>query len=84
MDMLFCIIPHTTSQQQAVLEMKFEPDITLTEKVIQDMALQVYFSALRVLPAVCNKKDIYIYVYIHIFDVYILYLGCKNVVQQFR
>ena len=82
MDMLFCIIPHTTSQQQAVLEMKFEPDITLTEKVIQDMALQVYFSALRVLPAVCNKKDIYIYT--HIFYVYILYLGCKNVVQQFR
>lgn len=61
MDILFCIIPHASFQQQANLEMEFRPDITLTEKIIQDIAIMIYSSALRHLPAVvrrwCNNAD---------------------------
>ncbi|XP_059350076.1 E3 ubiquitin-protein ligase listerin-like isoform X2 [Daphnia carinata] len=61
MDILFCIIPHATFQQQANLDMEFRPDITLTEKIIQDIAIMIYSSALRHLPAVvrrwCNNAD---------------------------
>lgn len=61
MDMLFCIIPHASFPQQVDLEMNSGPDVTLTEKVIQNMATMVYSSALRYLPAVvrrwCNNAD---------------------------
>ncbi|KAI9559714.1 hypothetical protein GHT06_013719 [Daphnia sinensis] len=61
MDILFCIIPHASFQQQANLDMEFRPDITLTEKIIQDIAIMIYSSALRHLPAVvrrwCNNAD---------------------------
>lgn len=61
MDILFCIIPHATLQQQFDLEMEFLPDITVTTKTIQDVAVMVYSSALRYLPAVvrrwCNNAD---------------------------
>lgn len=61
MDTLFCIIPHSNSQQLVDLELEFRPDITVTTKVIQDMAMVVYSSTLRYLPAVvrrwCNNAD---------------------------
>lgn len=61
MDTLFCIIPHANFQQQVDLGLEFRPDITVTEKVIQDIATSVYSSTLRYLPAVvrrwCNHAD---------------------------
>jgi hypothetical protein len=61
MNILFCIIPHASFQQQADLEIEFLPNVVLTEKVIQNMAVMVYSSALRHLPAVvrrwCNNAD---------------------------
>lgn len=61
MDTLFHIIPHTSLQQVVNLEFELRPDITLTEKTIQDIAITVFTSALRYLPAVvrrwCNNVD---------------------------
>ena len=61
MNILFCIIPHASFQQQADLEIEFLPNVVLTEKVIQDMAIMIYSSTLRHLPAVvrrwCNNAD---------------------------
>ena len=61
MDNLFCIIPHATIQQPIDLDREFRADLTLSEKVIQDLAVKVYSSALRYLPVVvrrwCNNTD---------------------------
>jgi len=47
--------------QQVDLDQKFTPDIEITVKVIQDLAIEVYSSALKHMPAVvrrwCNNAD---------------------------
>lgn len=61
MDGLFCIIPHASMQQQVDLDFEFRADLSLSAKAIQDIAVKVYSSALRYLPAVvrrwCNNAD---------------------------
>ena len=60
MDNIFCIIPHA-SLNQVDLDQKFTPDIEIKDKVIQDLAVKVYYSALKHMPAVvrrwCNNAD---------------------------
>lgn len=60
MDNIFCIIPHA-SLQQVDLNQKFTPDVEINVKFIQDLAVEVYSSALKHMPAVvrrwCNNAD---------------------------
>ena len=60
MDNIFCIIPHA-SLQQVDLEQRWTPDVQLTLKGLQDLAVEVYSWALKYMPAVvrrwCNNAD---------------------------
>ena len=55
MDDLFRIIPHAAQQHSVDLEQELQPQITITTQVVQDLATQVYTSALRHLPAVIRR-----------------------------
>ena len=61
MDNLFCVIPHASIQQQVDLELDFKPDVQISEKALQDLAVQVYSCALSHMPSVvrrwCNNAD---------------------------
>lgn len=51
---LFRIIPHT-AHLQVDLDQEFQPDVAITSETLQDLAVQVYTSALRYLPAVVRR-----------------------------
>ena len=55
MDDLFRIIPHLVQQQPVDLEQELQADAVITTAGLQNLATQVYTSALRYLPAVIRR-----------------------------